>query len=688
MRNYTIRYFILLALLVGGIAPLYAQDKDIPFDKDLFKHKKDEFKDAVKAIKEADDYVEVDGAYHHGLKLYLQAYKFNPNSSELNFKVGKCYMLSPNEDRTESLEFFEKAYRLNKQVSDNIHFYLARGHHLRAEWDKAIDEYRRYSSAHGNAPPIDEYASIYKRIEECEVGKKLVQHPVRVFIDNVGKNINSPYPDFGPVINADETLLFFTSRRAGSTGGDQDRDFHYFEDIYMAEADEPGQWKKAVNMGKNINSNEHDATVGISPDGSRMIVYREGDLYECIRETEGWSKPEKLPKAINTKYIETAATYSFDGKKLYFVSDRPDMSKGGLDIFVSNLDEKGKWGEPVSLGFTLNTEYDEEGIFLHPDGRTLYFSSRGHESMGGYDIFKSTYDKGKWSVPENLGYPINTPDDDVYFVIDATGKRAYYTSSKLGGQGEKDLYRITMLGPEKPLLMNTEDNLLASIAKPIANIVAEPTIATTSITLTLFKGTILDEDTRLPVGATIEITNNTTSELMTSLKANAQTGKFVVTLPAGTNYGIAVKATGYLFHSENFDIPENNGYLEVEKTILLKPIKEGKMMVLRNIFFDFDKATLRPESKKELENLLAIMQDNPTIKVEISGHTDNKGSSEYNKGLSQRRSQAVVDYLSSKGVKNERMVSAGYGFDKPMATNDTEEGRQLNRRTEFKILKK
>lgn len=679
---------MVLLWLFGAMAGLYAQNGDVPFDKDLFKHKKDEFKEAVKAIKEADGLVEIDGAYHHALELYLKAYELNPNSSELNFKIGVCFMLSPNEDRTEALEYFQKAYQLNKQVSNDIHFYLGRGHHLKAEWDTAIEEYRRYSSAHGNAPPIEEYASIYKRIEECEVGKKLSQKPVRVFIDNVGSNVNSPYPDFGPVINADETLLLFTSRREGSTGGDQDRDFHYFEDIYMAEADEPGQWKKAVNIGKNINSNEHDATVGVSPDGSRMIVYREGDLYECLREEEGWSKPEKLSKNINTKYLETAATYSFDTKKLYFTSNRPDLSKGGLDIFVTELDEKGKWGDPQNLGFTLNTEYDEEGIFLHPDGRTMYFSSRGHESMGGYDIFKSVYDKGKWSVPENLGYPINTPDEDVYFVIDATGKRAYYTSAKRGGQGEKDLYKITMLGPDKPFLMNTEDNLLASVDQPIANVVAEPIISTTSITLTLFKGTILDEDTRDPVGATIEITDNSTGEVITSLKANSQTGKFVVTLPAGRNYGIAVKAAGYLFHSENFDIPENNGYLEVEKTILLKKIREGQTIVLRNIFFDFDKSTLRPESKKELENLLGIMQDNPTIKVELSGHTDSKGSAEYNKGLSLRRSQAVVKYLLDKGIAAERMESAGYGFDKPIATNDTDEGRQLNRRTELKILKK
>ncbi|HOF08151.1 MAG TPA: OmpA family protein, partial [Bacteroidales bacterium] len=309
----------------------------------------------------------------------------------------------------------------------------------------------------------------------------------------------------------------------------------------------------------------------------------------------------------------------------------------------------------------------------------------GHNSMGGYDIFKSTYKDGYWSKPENLGVPINTADDDLYFVLASSGQRAYFSSSRKGTIGDQDIFMITFI-IDKPMNPSTEDNLIAYKTKPVQEIKIESTIAIETPSLTLLKGFIYDEETKKPLEAQIVLTDNEKNEELAVFTSNAQTGRYLVSLPSGKNYGIAVKKEGYLFHSENFVIPENAQYQEIQKDIYLKPIKVGQSIVLRNIFFDFDKATLRPESKTELENLIKLMNDNPNIKIEISGHTDNIGSAAYNQKLSESRAKAVVDYLIEHGIDKSRLSYMGYGFDKPIAPNDTEEGRQLNRRVEFKIV--
>jgi outer membrane protein OmpA-like peptidoglycan-associated protein len=307
--------------------------------------------------------------------------------------------------------------------------------------------------------------------------------------------------------------------------------------------------------------------------------------------------------------------------------------------------------------------------------------------MGGYDIFKTVLENGKWSTPENLGYPVNSPDDDVYFAISGSGRRGYYASAKEGGYGEKDIYVITFLGPEKSFALSGEDNLIASAQEPIKAKAAEA-VEIKTISLTILKGTITDAFTKKPLEATIELVDNVKNEVIATFKSNSSTGKYLVSLPSGKNYGIAVKAEGYLFHSENFDIPASSGYQEVVKDVELKNVAVGSIIVLRNIFFDFDKATLRPESTNELERLIKLLNDLPTLKIEIGSHTDSKGSDDYNMKLSQSRSESVVSYLINHGIAKDRLVAHGYGETKPIDTNDTDEGRQNNRRSEFKILSK
>jgi len=273
-------------------------------------------------------------------------------------------------------------------------------------------------------------------------------------------------------------------------------------------------------------------------------------------------------------------------------------------------------------------------------------------------------------------------------VVSASGKLGYYSSAKKGGVGEKDIYMITFLGPEKPLVLNTEDNLLASITTTISEALIEPVVEVKTSSITVLKGVVQDAVTQKVLEAEIEIVDNDIGEVIASFASNSKTGKYLITLPSGKNYGIAVKAEGYLFHSENFDIKLSTEYQEIIKNVDLKRIAVGSNIVLRNIFFDFDKATLRPESKAELLRLTKLLNDVSSMRIEISGHTDSRGSDEYNEKLSHSRAKSVVDYLIKEGIKSSRLEYKGYGESQPLATNDTDEGRQFNRRTEFKILSK
>jgi len=722
VRSHIIRltgYFTLLTVLLIGFD---GAAQNVDFDKKNFKDDKKMFKEANKELKEGNEYFEYH-RYGTALEHYKKAHAFNPENALLNYKVGKCILRTLN--KVKAIPYLEKAFKLDSNVDPEIRFLLAEAYHYNYEFDKAIKEYGEFKRDMGIRDPKGgrEIMNLaLKKIEECKIGKKLVANPARVFIDNL-RSVNSPYPDYSPLISADESIMIFTSRRSNTTGGgiDEGSDFKYFEDVYVSYHKE-GKWSAPENVGSPINTDEHDATVGLSPDGQQLFVYRfkmndGGDIYQCGLSGSNWTKPKHLGKTVNTPFHESSACFSNDGRTMYFVSDKEEGGMGGRDMYISRLERpdakvgsKKRWGSAFNLSTLLNTKYDEEGVFMHPDGKTLYFSSKGHETMGGFDIFKAVKgDNGVWSKPENLGHPINTPDDDVFFVISASGKHGYYASIKNDGIGEKDIYKVTFLGPEKQPILNTEDNLLASLANPVSETVIEAEVEIKSVALTILKGTVTDAITMKPIEAEIELVDNEKYHKFDKLpskktglspldeeegaviaifKSNSKTGKYLVSLPAGKNYGIAVKAEGYLFHSENFDIPITSGYTEIVKDVALKKVAVGSKIILKNIFFDFDKAVLRPESTNELERLTKLLDDVPSLKIEISGHTDSKGSDVYNQKLSQRRAKAVVDHLIGAGISQSRLEFRGAGEKEPVSTNDTDEGRQENRRTEFKVLAK
>ena len=314
-------------------------------------------------------------------------------------------------------------------------------------------------------------------------------------------------------------------------------------------------------------------------------------------------------------------------------------------------------------------------MYLHPDGVTLYYSGKGNNSMGGYDIFKSTFENGKWQSPVNLGYPINGPDDDAFFVVSGSANCAYFASEKPGGYGESDIYKITFLAHKQDSIANLNKDDTSTTELEIK-----------SAKLTILKGVISDEKTNEPIESNIELIDNEKNTVVTTFKSNSNTGKYLVALPSGKNYGVAVKHEGYLFHSENFIIPETKEFQEFTLNIRLKKLDVGNSIVLKNIFFDFGKAILSPESTSELDRLITLLKENPKLKIELSSHTDNIGAPEYNFNLSVNRSKSVMAYLINKGLSEKRLVANGYGETKSIATNDSETGRQMNRRIEFKIL--
>lgn len=690
-----------IAIFLTLSTSLFAQ-VPVEINKKEFKQSKNGYKDAMTSVKYGDAYYAINqpGAYRMALSEYLKAYEYNQYNPELNYKIGACYLYST--EKPKAIDFLQKAYKAKPGVASDIYFLLGWALQLNYEFDEAIKYYRNFQAEQGS--PSDKKSKgkgdvivhdVDKRIRECETGKQLVNNPIRVFIDNLGPTINSKYPDYGPVITTDQSVVVFTSRREGSTGEEIDpNDLLYYEDLYVAYNDEKTGWGQAINM-RALNTEGHDASVGLSPDGQILYTYKgvpDGTLFESMLKGDNWSKPKELNSNINTKGHETSASISYDNKKLYFVSDRPKDDHGtptigGKDIFVCEMQKNGNWGPAKNVGAPINTKYEEEGVFMHPDGVTMYFCSKRDGTMGGYDIFSSENDgAGNWSEPVNIGYPVNTPDDDVFFVVAGNARYAFYSSAREGGYGLQDLYRITFLGPEKMMVMGTEDILIASSNATIQQKVEQEVVEVKKVRLTIMKGTITDALSTMPVEATIEIVDNEKNELITTLTSNSKTGKYLVSLPSGKNYGIAVKADGYLFYSENVNIPEATAYQEVTKDIVLSKVGIGSKIVLKNIFFDYGKETLRETSFPELDRLVALLNSYPNMTIEIGGHTDNHGSLKFNTDLSEARAKSVVDYLVDKGISKTRLSYKGYAYLQPIATNDTEDGRQQNRRVEFKVI--
>jgi len=664
MKKYILAFFIIMLLGANG----YSQVSD------AFKTK----------YNLAESYLN-EGNYQDALPLFLYLDTLTPDNPNVCFNIGVCYVNSMLE-KTKAIKYLERATESISLdyvgVAEDItapifsFYYLGRAYMVDYRIDEALAQFEKFKY-YLTETDVDLLKDVNRQIEMCYNAKKLMANPVNIKIENLGAPVNSEFPDYSPVLSADEETIIFTSRREGSTCGKKDTDGKYFEDIYTAIYNsEQKKWTNFRKIGANINSCGHEASISISYDGKELFIYKDdngdGNIYVSYFKNDDWTVPEKLSGEINSKSWETHASLSPDGNTLYFTSDR-EGGFGGRDIYMSEKLASGKWSKAMNLGSKINTEYDEESPFILPDNVTLYFSSKGHESMGGFDIFTATIsDDGYWSSPENIGYPINTTDDDIFYVPTKDEKHAYYSSAKEGGLGDQDIYKLSIIGPKK---------LVAHL-----------------------KGIVFDELSYKPVEAKLEVTDKKTGDIVASFTSDAETGDYYVSLPTGKIYELVFSADKYISHIETLNIPDTISDPDINKAIMMqklqiaskdvkimfdnKEITVGERIVLNNVLFDFDKFTLRPESMTELNKWVKFLTDNPTLKIEISGHTDNKGTSEYNKVLSENRAIAVRDYFVEKGINKDRMKCKGYGFDQPIATNLTDEGRQKNRRTEIKITSK
>lgn len=629
-----------LGILLSAVTLVPAQDKEV--------------KKLVMAGQNAYEADNIEDA----LQAFLGADKLKPGDPHVTYMTGVCYHKL--DQPLKALPFLESSYKAGNQTA-GLFFYLGISYHRGHKFAEAIQMLEKFLNDFRNTPEeMEEEAKV--TLNYSRNGLELMKNPVKVKIKNLGPGVNSEYPEYVPAISADETVLLFTSRRNNSTGGQIGPDGMYFEDIYMSVRKDT-VWSKAEKLGTAINTPSHDGCVGISPDGQEMFLYKVpkgmhyGDLYVSELQGDSWSAPKNMGSGINSRAWEPSGSISPDERTFFFTSNR-DGGYGGTDIYMSRKLPSGEWGPAMRLGPEINTPYDDNAPFIQADGKTLYFSSKGHTSMGGYDIFTCVVDPetGKiLELPKNVGYPINTAEDDIFFVWSADNKRAYFSSERDRGYGEKDLY-----------VLEREEARAA---------------------LVMLKGTVRSCDGHKPVGATIAVTDHSGGQQIGVYNSNSSSGKYTVILPAGKNYGIAVESPGYLFYSKNIDIPLLKDYVEINDSVCLEKIKIGTHIVLRNVFFDVDKATLRPESESELERLAEILQKNPTIKIQIDGHTDSDGNDDHNLKLSDARAHAVVEYLvSKKGISQERLGWKGYGETQPIAPNDTPANKQLNRRTEFSIV--
>ncbi len=704
MNSYIKNIVLLVALLVGQAA--ISQDKDIPFDKRLFEDDKEGFNKATKEIK-LGDYKFFDGSSNdlsEPLQHYLVAQEFNPYSSILNFRIGVCYLNS--NQKFNSLEHLKFAYKVNPEVDENIKFYLAQAYQLDGNFEEAIKYYGEFKD---QIKPNDDAQRMFivKKIQECRNGMKMKANPVRVWIDNLGDSINTEYSEFSPVISADNRVLFFTGRRPDSKGGKTDKSGLFYEDVYVSKRSFGGNWSTSTNVSDPVNTESHDATVGLAPDGKSLLIYKginskNGDIFITKEKADGsWEEPQSIGDNINSEFHESSASLSFDEKTLFFVSDKPD-GFGQHDIYVSYWDEELKeWGVAENLGETINTEYEEKGVFFHPDNRTLYFSSNGHNNIGGLDIFKSVYDaeSGEWSKPENIGYPINTPDDDIYFVVTGNERYAYYSSYRADGLGEKDIYQITFLGDRKDPLL-AEARLLETdvmddeeIADNQNNVVDNFTNNNKTFVV---KGKVVDGKTKNGISSNLSIINSKTNEKVKELITNPD-GTYSVILEAGESYAFTVSKDAYTIASQN--VVSNKKDANTEKTVNFElfPPTQGETFTLRNIYFDFDKSDLRNVSVDELNKLVKIMKDHPTMVIELGGHTDTRGDALYNTWLSEARANVARDYLVNKGIDKSRIQTKGYGESSPEVSdeeikemkgwNAKNAGHQKNRRTVVKVIR-
>ena len=560
----------------------------------------------------------------------------------MNFKVGYSY-LNTALRKSKSIPYLEKTVEVISETKSNTSFtfeakfYLGKAYHNNYEFEKAIEVFSALKETTKNNELIK---TIDKEIDQCKTGIELMKKPVKMQINNLGDKINSPFSDHSPVISANESVIIFTSRRKHFQGEELNEDGQYNEDIYIS-YNKDNSWQEPKSISPYINTNGHEASIALTPDGQQLFIYKSsngGTILTSYLNGDEWSEPKDLGANINTHYRETDASPTADGKYLYFTSDRPG-GYGGIDIYVSEKQEDGTWGKAKNLGPTINTSADEEGPFIYPDGKTLLFSSKGHETMGGFDIFRSKINEfGTWNEPENVGYPINTVDNDVFLTMTPDGKRAYFSSFRKDGYGKSDIYMMAFPEAEEKPVTIVKGNVEA----------CKSDINEASITVSdkesgnstgLYKPISLIKETPCDKDVVIAQTEDETS------KGN-----------------------------DLFSVWEEAGYTVVE-----------------NIFFKVNSSQCS-NFNNNLKKLAKYLIENPGTKIEIVGYSDTQGPETYNLKLSKKRAINVYYKLLSFGVDKNQMDYKGDGTKNQISINNYDNGTYIweslpyNRRVEVNVI--
>jgi len=586
------------------------------------------------------------------IKMINDALKIEPRYVDAYLSVAGMY--AELKDYNESVNNFEKAFALDSVYSKNYYLPYSISLAGAGKFDKALVAVNNFLTS----PKLND-----RSIKAGEFRKKTYEfaveyektHSVKNYVfnpKNLGENINTKDPEYYPSITIDGKKMVFTRRANGK------------EDFFETELLN-GQWSKAKPLEGNISTSEYDGGAqNISQDGQWITFagcsFPEGlgscDLYISRLTKQGWSKPENLGQNINSEYWESAPSLSPDKKDIYFSSSVPG-GFGGSDIWVSHRQANGKWGPAQNLGPEINTAGNEGSPFIHADNQTLYFNSSGHRGYSEKsDLFIARKQPdGKWSKPENLGYPINTTEEEGSLIVAADGKTAYYASDRNDSKGALDIYTFELREDIRP-------------AKTL-----------------WVKGKVYDAKTKNGLPSSVELTDVVSKQPISRLQTD-EDGNYLVTLPVGKDYAFNVNRKGYLFYSENFDLSKNPPDSTYQIDIALQPIEVNASIILKNVFFDTKQTQLKPESITELDNVVLLMKENPNLKIQIGGHTDNVGKPEDNQKLSLGRAVSVVNYLLGKGIMNDRLTFKGFGETKPIADNKTEQGRALNRRTELIVI--
>ncbi len=585
------------------------------------------------------------------IRVLQQAVQIDPNYEEAYLSIAGMY--SSLKDHRQAVDNYEKARAIDSNYFKDFNLPYSIDLAGIGEFEKALEADKTFlTDPHLNE--TSRKAGEYRQRCYRFALDYAATHPITSYKfepRNLGDSINTEVSEYFPTITIDGNTLIFT-RRVN----------HINEDFYESQKVN-GTWRKAISLPGNINTNNNEGAQNISQDGQWLIFtgcnFPDGhgscDLYISYLTPNGWSTPENLGDSINSEFWESSPSLSPDKKDLYFSSRQPD-GYGGSDLYVSHRLLNGNWSIPENLGPTINTIGDEAAPFIHADNQTLYFTSNGHPGYGGDDLFVTRKQPdGTWSKPENLGYPINTIDNEGSLVIAADGKAAFYASDRADSRGGLDLYTFELREDIRP-------------AKTL-----------------WVKGRVFDSTTRKGLPSSVVLTDLATRRVISNLQTD-ETGNYLITLPEGRDYAFDVKRKGYLFFSENFSLSRSPNDSIYHIDIPLQPLATGAVAVLKNIFFDPNRYDLKPESGAELDEIIQLMKDNPTLKIQINGHTDNSGKPADNIKLSEDRARSVTSYLITKGIAPTRLSSKGWGDTQPIADNSSPEGRARNRRTELKVI--